>query len=151
MDQPPADEHELLSELRAALEGRDGVPESVSEAARTAFTWRTIDAELAGLSYDSLLDDKELAGVRSAGDGARMLTFESADLTVEIAVDRGRLIGQLEPAQSGQVEVRHAGGSVTVQADEVGRFACDNVPRGPFSLRCVTSAATPIVTDWIVL
>ncbi|MEP7054749.1 MAG: hypothetical protein ABI912_05830, partial [Actinomycetota bacterium] len=119
--------------------------------ARAAYAWRTIDAELAALSYDSLLDDKELAGVRSAGDGARMLTFDSAELSVEIAVERGRLIGQLVPPQSGQVEVRYAGGSVTVSADDIGRFACDGVPRGPFSLRCVTSAATPIVTDWIVL
>jgi len=94
---------------------------------------------------------KELAGVRSGGDAARMLTFDSADMTVEIAVERGRIIGQLVPPQPGTVEVRYAGGSITIEADAIGRFACDAVPRGPFSLRCVGSSATPIVTDWIVL
>jgi hypothetical protein len=151
MDKPSMDDEQLLAELRSALAGVDAVPESVSEAARAAYAWRTIDAELAALSYDSFLDDKELAGVRSGGEGARMLTFDSADLTVEIAVERGRIIGQLVPPQPGSVEVRHAGGSTTVQADEIGRFACDDVPRGPFSLRCATSSATAIVTDWIVL
>ncbi len=151
MDKPSMDDEQLLAELREALAGFDAVPESVSEAARAAYAWRTIDAELAALSYDSFLDDKELAGVRSGGESARMLTFESVDLTVEIAVERGRIIGQLVPPQTGSVEVRHASGSITVQADEIGRFSCDDVPRGPFSLRCETATATPIVTDWIVL
>jgi len=151
MDQPSEQDVQLLSELSAALQGYDAAPESVTDAAKAAFAWRTIDAELAALSYDSFLDDKELAGVRSGGEGARMLTFESADLTVEIEVEQGRVLGQLVPAQAGEVQVRHSGGSVTVQADERGRFSCDGVPRGPFSLRCVTSTATPIVTDWIVL
>jgi hypothetical protein len=145
------DDEQLLVELRAALDGADPIPERVRAAARDAFAWRTIDAELAALSYDSLLDDKELAGVRSGADAARMLTFEAADLTVEIEVERGRLIGQLVPPQPGEVEVRHAGGSLTVQADEVGRFVAEPVPRGPFSLRCRTAAAIAIVTDWIVL
>lgn len=151
MDKMNVDDEQLMGALRAALTGADVVPESVTEAARAAFGWRTIDADLAALSYDSFLEDKELAGVRSSSEGARMLTFDSADLTVEISVERGRIIGQLVPPQAGVVEVRHPGNSVTVHADEFGRFACDGVPRGPFSLRCVTSTATPIVTDWIVL
>lgn len=151
MDKPSMNDEQLLAELRAALADADPVPESVSEAAKAAYEWRTIDAELAELSYDSLLDDKELAGVRSGGDAARMLTFDSADMTVEIAVERGRIIGQLVPPQPGTVEVRYAGGSITIEADAIGRFACDAVPRGPFSLRCIGSSATPIVTDWIVL
>lgn len=151
MDQPTADDAQLLNELRAALRDQDAVPAAVTEAAIAAFAWRTIDVELAALSYDSFLDDKELAGVRSAGGGARMLTFDAAGLTVEIEIDQGRVIGQLVPAQAGKVQVRHSGGSVTVQADDRGRFSCDGVPRGPFSLRCMTSNATPIVTDWIVL
>lgn len=150
MDESAADEL-LLTQLHSALDGLDPVPESVVDAARSAYAWRTIDAELAALSYDSLLDDEELAGVRSAGSAARMLTFESADLTVEVAVERGRVMGQLVPAQVGTVELRHPGGSTTEQADEVGRFSFDGVPRGPFSLRCTTADAATIVTDWIVL
>jgi hypothetical protein len=151
MNEPPYDDEQLLVALRAALDGSDPIPERVVVAARDAFAWRTIDAELAALSYDSLLDNKELAGVRSGSDSARMLTFESDQLTVEVEVEHGRLMGQLVPPQPGAVEVRHAGGSLTVQADEIGRFVAEPVARGPFSLRCRTSAATAIVTDWIVL
>lgn len=150
MDSSLHDDEQLLVELRAALDGVDPVPESVSAAARDAFAWRTIDAELAALSYDSLLDDKELSGVRS-GSAARMLTFEADELTVEIEVERGRLIGQLVPPQPGDVEVRHSGGSLSVRADDLGRFVAEGVPRGPFSLRCRTVGAIAIVTDWIVL
>ena len=150
MDDIDARDTHLLGELRSAMREHDPVPQSVIDAATGAFAWRTIDAELAALSYDSFLEDKELAGVRSGGDSARMLTFDAAELTVEIEVEHGRVIGQLVPPQAGEVQVRHSGGSVTVHADERGRFSCDGVPRGPFSLRCLT-AATPIVTDWIVL
>jgi hypothetical protein len=151
MDEPSYDDEQLLVALRAALDGVDPVPDTVVAAGRDAFAWRTIDAELAALSYDSLLDDKELAGVRAGGESARMLTFEAHQLTVEVEVEHGRLIGQLVPPQSGEVEVRHAGGSLTVQADEIGRFVAEPVARGPFSLRCRTASATAIVTDWIVL
>ncbi len=151
MNTPPLDDEQLLTELRASLAGVDDVPESVSEAARAAFEWRTIDEELAALSYDSFLDDKELAGVRSGGDGPRQLTFDAEDVTVEIEVESGRIIGQLVPPQSGEVEVRQPGGSVTVQADELGRFSCDGIGRGPVSLRCITPGATPIITEWIVV
>ena len=47
---------------------------SVLAAARGSFTWRTIDAELAELAYDSALDTERLTAVRSA-DTARLLTF----------------------------------------------------------------------------
>lgn len=151
MDQPSGDDDQLLAEVRIALTGHDAVPATVSEAAKAAYSWRTIDAELAALSYDSFLDDKELAGVRSAAGEARMLTFDAGELTVEIAIERGRIIGQLVPPQAGEIQVRYAGGSTTVQADEMGIFTCDDVPRGPVSLRCTGVGAVPVVTDWIVL
>jgi hypothetical protein len=151
MDDAPHEDEQLLSELRTAVADQDPVPDSVVAAARDAFAWRTLDADLAALSYDSLLDEKELVGVRSDGDAARLLTFESAQLTVEVEVGAGRIVGQLVPPQPGEVEVRHAGGSTTVAADAVGRFVANDVPAGPISLRCRTTDATAVVTDWIVL
>ena len=151
MEDSTHDDAALLAELRAALDQHDVVPDAVTAAAKAAFAWRTIDAELAELSYDSLLDDKELVGVRSSGAAARQLTFEGEALTVEVEVGNGRIIGQLVPAQPGEVEVRHPGGCITVTADALGRFLADDVPRGPVSLRCVTGAATATVTDWIIL
>ena len=47
-----------------ALRESDPVPEHVLAAARGAFTWRTIDQELADLVFDSAT---ELTGVRDHG------------------------------------------------------------------------------------
>lgn len=55
------DDDALLTELRAALDV-PAVPEHVVAAAKAAYTWRTIDEELAFavLVYDSSLDDSAL-------------------------------------------------------------------------------------------
>jgi hypothetical protein len=153
---PNSDDTVLLAELRAAG-ALDPVPADAIAAARAAFVWRTIDAELAELTYDSLLEgeeEKELAGVRGPAT-ARSLTFASDDLTVELdasAVGAGRrLVGQLVPPQPGEVEVRHAGGTVTVPADELGRFSAD-VAAGPVSLHCRGGRSpTPVTTDWVIV
>jgi hypothetical protein len=154
-DNEGGDEDEaFLGELRA--EGPfDPVPDEMMAAARAAFVWRTLDAELAALTYDSSADDRELAGVRGAAT-ARLLTFEAPEMTVEVeatAAGTGRrLIGQLVPPQRGEVEVRHPGGSTTVQADELGRFWADGVAPGPVSLRCRGRAAgITVVTDWVLV
>ena len=56
---------------RAALQvAADLVTDRQREAARAAFTWRTVDAELAELLHDSAL---ESAAVRGADDAARTL------------------------------------------------------------------------------
>ena len=47
---------ELLAELRAAIAEADLVTDRQREAARAAFTWRTVDAELAELLHDSALE-----------------------------------------------------------------------------------------------
>ena len=73
------DDDVLLDELRALVADDDPVPERVLAAARGSFTWRTIDAELAALVYDSALDAERLTAVRSA-DTVRLLTFETAEL-----------------------------------------------------------------------
>lgn len=151
-------EHEdetLMGELRALAGRADPVPAESVAAARAAFAWRTLDAELAQLAYDSLLDDRPLAGVRGVAT-PRLLTFEAARLTLEVeAVGEGperRLLGQLVPPQPGRVEVRHRGGFVTTEADEVGRFAFEGVLSGPVSLRCDPAAAGAgtVYTDWFL-
>ena len=154
-DGPIDREDELLADLREA--GRlDPVPPEAVAAAKAGFMWRTIDAELAELTYDSLLDDQALAGVRSAAP-ARFLSFasEPAKLTVEVeAVTEGgrrRLIGQLVPTQRGHIEVRHAGGSVTVEADELGRFTAENLSPGPVSLHCRAESGANVATDWVLV
>jgi hypothetical protein len=151
----PEDEG-LLQELRAAARRLDPPPASVLEAARASLTWRTIDADLAALEFDSAVDAAATA-VRS-GEGPRLLTFSAPGLSIEVEVSpigpRRQLVGQLVPAQPARIDVRHAGGVSTVQADQLGRFGVDAVSAGPVSLRCHLGgvpSSVPVVTEWIPL
>jgi hypothetical protein len=146
----------LLRELRAAARRLDPPPASVLEAARASLTWRTIDAELAALEFDSAVDVAATA-VRS-GEGPRLLTFSAPGLSIEVEVSpigpRRQLVGQLVPAQPARIDVRHAGGVTTVKADQLGRFGVDAVSAGPVSLRCHLGdvpSGVPVVTEWIPL
>ena len=55
----------LWHELRMVIQKGDPVPPEVLQAARESFTWRTIDAELAALTYDSAVDDPATSAARS--------------------------------------------------------------------------------------
>ena len=68
----PTDD-ELLELVGRALRIAEPVPDRVIAGARAAWTWRTIDEELAELVFDSAV---ELTGVRSE-DTARQLTFRA--------------------------------------------------------------------------
>jgi hypothetical protein len=46
------DDEELLAVLRQALAERQAVPPEFVEAAKNAFVWHNIDAELGGLMYE---------------------------------------------------------------------------------------------------
>jgi hypothetical protein len=156
-------EHEddlLLEQLRATAAEADPVPEPVLAAARGSYTWRTIDAELAELAYDSVLDAEGAALVRSGGAGgeARLLTFEAIDLTIEVEVSAAgaerHLVGQLVPASPAIVEVRHPGGEVAVEVDRLGRFAAGPIGAGAVSLRCRRAGPTAVATvktEWVTI
>ncbi len=122
---------ELLAELRVALDESDPPPERLSTIAKAALTWRTIDAELAELAFDSTRD---LAGVRSE-TMQRQVTFESADLEIELMMsdeEERRLVGQLVPARASTVVMitgdESAPERITTTADDLGRFSFDDVP-----------------------
>lgn len=137
-DLEPADAA-LLADLAVLLRGHSEPPEEVLHAAREIFTWRTVDAEIAALAYDSLLDD-DLALARSHGQ-PRILTFEAEGVTIEVEIDvtagRRRLLGQLVPAQAAELELRGAGDPITGTADDLGRFAMPlPAARTRVSLRC---------------
>jgi len=147
---------ELLADLKTLVRQLDPVPEQVREAARASATWLTIDAdlaELAELTYDSVVSD-ELVGIRGSG-AARQLTFETPGRTleIEIAGAAGRLQGQIVPAREVDVVIRHRNGATTVRTDSVGHFEADGVPAGPVSLRWdgAGSGEGATTTDWVVL
>jgi hypothetical protein len=105
----------LLEELRAAARRFDPPPAAVLEAARASLTWRTIDAELAALEFDSVVD--QAADAVRSGEGPRLLMFSAPGLNIEVQVSpigpRRQLVGQLVPAQPARIDVRHAGGVTT--------------------------------------
>jgi hypothetical protein len=146
----------FLNELRDLAGRVDPVPASLVAGAKTSFTWRTIDAELAELAYDSVVDERPLAGVRGA-QAARVLTFSAPQLTIELEVTPAgelvHIVGQLVPAGPGSLELRHRGGVAAAEADELGRFAVAGVSAGPFSIRCTRKGdeSGTVTTDWTTL
>lgn len=143
----------LMSRLARIFAQIDPVPKRVVEAAKASATWRTIDTELAALKYDSVLDRDEWVGVR--GGGSRWLSFTSPSVTIELEVLTGRpgkVVGQVERAGTGLVEVCYPGTTVPVETDAVGQFSCPTVHPGPMSVR-VTDDATGTVTqtEWVVI
>ncbi len=145
----------LLDALRGLAQQEDPVPGEVVLAARSAFAYRRLDAELAELVRDTSDEVKELLAVRSPVAYARLLTFEASGTIIEVEVDAHagqlRLLGQLVPAQPAAVEVRHTGGTLAVTADEVGRFRAVGIGPGPLSLRCRLAGGQTVETSWVTV
>jgi hypothetical protein len=141
------DDEGLMEELARALTQVTEVPDHRREAARAAFSWRTIDEELLALTHDSLeLAD---AAVRGALD-VRTLGFESDGLSLELEVDGDRVFGQVLDAQVVEVVVESVeDGSQTVAVDPSGVFSV-LVPTGPVRISVVVDDV-PRRTPWIVL
>lgn len=142
----------LLDELRTAVAATAAPPPPhVVAAAHSAYTWRTIDAELALLAYDSA-DDVELAGVR--GDGPRLLSFaaEGLGIDVEVAHDphHRSLTGEAVPAPE-RFELQRSGGdAIAIECDPAGRFRMDGVAPGPARFRVVIGRRI-VTTGWVAI
>src|SRR5215469_12367671 len=146
------DDDALLAALREALRVREAVPPEFVEAAKTAFAWHNIDAELAQLTYDSSRDAEYEPSLRSEAASIRALTFTSAHLTIELEVTGDSLLGQIIPAQAGVITVQPLEGSETeYPADEIGCFSIRPLPAGSFRLRCRGVAGIDALTGWITL
>lgn len=151
---PAAEDDRLLEEeLRAVLGRAAPLPDRVIWAAKESFTWRTAAAELAELTADSLLDGP-VAAVRGEPQ-ARTLTFGTGELTIEVEVTaagpRRRMLGQLVPPQPATIEVCQPQAIRTVEADQLGRFAVDNLAAEPVSLRCHLPERPAVTTEWVTV
>jgi hypothetical protein len=146
------DDEVLITALRRAVHARQAVPADFVAAAKNAFTWHNIDAELAQLTYDSSREAEPVRGTRSEAASIRSLTFTSAHMTIELEVSQDSLIGQIVPPQPGTIKIQHRDSPETeVTADEIGCFSIHPIPSGPFRLHCRTAAGLDAFTGWIPL
>jgi hypothetical protein len=146
------DDEELLTALGQALSSWKAVPPEFVDAGKHAFAWRTIDAELAELTYDSLTSVEDALSVRAETASIRALTFTSPRLTIELEVVGDSLLGQLVPGQAAVITVQpKAGASAVADADDIGRFLIQPMPAGLFRLRCRTAVGLETLTGWITL
>jgi hypothetical protein len=147
------DDDELEQELRQAERLLDPVPARLLRGAVDIFSWRTIDAELAALTFDSA-DAPPAAAVRGSGVAGlpRLLTFDAGEVSIELelagsAAERA-ITGQLVPAQPAEIELRLGDQRLTTTADAFGRFEVIARGSGPISLR-FRLADSEIVTEWV--
>jgi hypothetical protein len=142
---------ELLEALQRAVSARKAVPDDFVAAAKDAFAWHNIDAELARLTYDSR-DAEHALATRTEAASIRALTYTSGRLTIELEVTQNSLVGQIVPAQPAVISVLpRAGDELVITADEIGCFSVEPIPVGQFRLRCRTSAGVETMTGWITL
>ncbi|MFF8971053.1 hypothetical protein [Streptomyces sp. NPDC014995] len=145
-DDEEFDHGSLEEELREAAAILDPVPAELRQLAVEAYALHDLDAKIAELTFDSLVD---AIPVRGAVDVPRMLTFHSGGLTVDVEVTAHGLMGQLLPPQPASIEVLdgpRAGAALT--ADDMGRFTSEAPPAGPFALRLRTGGDV-VVTEWL--
>ena len=141
---------QLQELLGRALRAAEPLPDKVVIGARAAWTWRTIDEELAELVFDSAT---ELTGVRSE-DTARQLTFRAPGVEIEVmVVDDGarRIVGQLIPPGERTVQLTTQDAVHDGQTDRLGRFTFDPVPPGPVRITVLGADGGHVAsTEWTI-
>lgn len=145
-DLTPEDQS-VLDDLTAAAAARRDVDPRHRDAARSAFTWRTVDAELMELTYDSL---DEPSAVRSVGAQPRALAFTSRTGSLEVEVDGDRVRGHVVPARAVTVVMRNAAGEMAeANSDEDGMFVLMGTLPGPVRFQVVGDVSG--TTSWVRL
>jgi hypothetical protein len=145
------EDQKIMALLRRGLDQSDPVPSDVTEFAKEALSWRTIDAELAQLSYDST-DEATSNTVRSTAS-ARIVGFETGEWMIDLEHDAAtrELRGQIQPAGRLEVELHVVGAVLVTGTDELGRFSFDGIEAGPVALVIRVESGETVKTEWIVL
>ncbi|MDF5753810.1 hypothetical protein [Spongiactinospora sp. TRM90649] len=148
----PGDElhDELERALREAALAMDPVPPEAYRIAVESFAWRTAEAELAELVFDSSAAAELVRG----SSRPHLFTFQASALSVEVEITGSgaarRLVGQLVPPGPAEVEIRSRESVRKVRADRLGRFAAPLPGDGPVSLCCHPEGTdVPVVTEWV--
>ncbi|MEN3358956.1 MAG: hypothetical protein V7637_2938 [Mycobacteriales bacterium] len=140
----------LLAELHGATH-RPGPPaDAIRRAGHAAFRFRTAGTGrvIAGLTYDSALDGAGAVRGDEPG-GRRALTFTAAEMSVEVELADGRVIGQLIPPVAAEVQLLTVTGSAGEStADSLGCFVLPRPGSGPARFKCVVGDQV-VYTDWV--
>jgi hypothetical protein len=144
MDERIDDDH-LLAVLAHVIDETDPVPAGALATAMAADV-SGLDAELAELVFDSLLDQRDTTLRDDSGD-VRSLTFTTGDRTIEVDLADGGLVGRISPAEDTPVELEQNATRVPLAVDDLCRFRAVVQP-GPLRLR-VGGAAGTVATPWI--
>jgi hypothetical protein len=153
-DESTVDDTVLMNRLHDMFSAHDAPPQNVIGLAQGLFGLRSLDAELAALTGDSAVDGLAVA-VR--GSDVRLLTFESAELAIEIEVSgtgrTRRVVGQLVPGGPATLEARQpsAPRPLHAEADERGRFEFGALAPEPLSLTWRRPGSRAVTTEWIGL
>jgi hypothetical protein len=132
---PDVTDFAILDRLREAYDAVDPMPVSLPDRIRFSLALRDLEYEMAQMSAE---DDQHLVAARGA-EQSRTITFDCDSLTVMIRIEANedgtaRIDGWLAPAQQRTVELLTTADTLTIIADDGGRFVFPQVPRGSVQL-----------------
>jgi hypothetical protein len=146
------DDDQLAAELACAIRSAGPIPDLVITAARAAIEFRTLDDELARLTYDSA-DNAELAATfRSATASVRSFAFECGHRILELDVVADSIVGLLRPAVEGEIVIETPAdvlGCGSIGAS--GMFCVAVAPSGLVRFRVDASECATLTTEWVRL
>jgi hypothetical protein len=135
----------LLAQISDAFDELEPVPAHLSDAARSAFTWRRVDAELAELLFDSSTD--ELVGIRGTTSDRRSFRFGAGDFVIRAHLTQASLIVMVEPPLSVPCRVVTEEQADDHRTDDYGEIVVD-APDLPVRIEVDLPSGT-VVTPWI--
>ncbi len=137
---------QLLELLTTALAPEP--PEHHVDMLMTGYDLRHTDDLVAALAHDSA--EAALAGTRATGAGVRELSFVHGDVTIDVELAAGGLVGQVIGAEVDEIVLETRTGLRRTPVDEVGRFRFDRVAGGAMRLR-IEHGDARVVTGWQVV
>ncbi|GAA3388865.1 hypothetical protein [Cryptosporangium minutisporangium] len=147
------DDDNLFADLAEVVRETGPIAQRVALHAQHLFSWRTVDDDLhvAGLVFDSDVEQDALSTMRAGPGDVRVLVFDAARLSVELEVASDQIIGQLIPPGPAEIFVESEGGALLqLSADDRGLFVMSPLPSNRIRLRCDTTAGR-VLTDWVLL
>lgn len=144
----------LLKLLGEALDEADPVPAEAVQAAMALSNLSDVDAELATLVADTLIEQdvvlyRHEVTLEVDASAERLVSFASPQLNVDVELhaNDSSMVGVVMPAGVFEIEVETRQQKVVTRSDELGRFHVE-LPPGPCRLH-VQAFGGAVVTPWI--